>query len=78
MAWRFWPDRRQWCGVTAFIDKAGEGHNLVARDAQVESQAAALEEIVLGQREHRWGRGHDVLPAQGKATAASRFRSTLA
>ena len=69
---------RQRSGMARRVDEAGEGGDLVAGNAQIEPQRTALGQIILGQREHGAGRGHDALPGQGKATAASLVRSTLA
>jgi len=64
--------------MARLVDEAGESGDLVAGDAQVEPQGAALGQVILGQREHGAGLGHDALPGQGKATAASLVKSTLA
>lgn len=69
---------RQRAGRARLIDETGEGGDLVAGNAQVEPQGAALGQVIFGQREHGAGLGHDALPGQGKATAASLVRSTLA
>ena len=69
---------RQRAAMARLIDEAGESGDLVAGNAQVEPQGAALGQVILGQREHGPGLRHDALLGQGKATAASLARSTLA
>ncbi len=60
------------------VNEASERGDLASRNTQIKPQPAAFGQVILGQREQSAGRGHDVLPGQGKATAESLVKSTLA
>lgn len=60
------------------VDVASEGSSPIAENTQVESQGTALGQVILDHREHGAELGYDALTGQGKATAASLVRSTLA
>jgi len=55
----------------------GEAHQLLPLDLQGEAELATHRQVLHGQGDHG-GAPHDRTRGQGKATAASRGRSTLA
>ena len=64
--------------MTCRVNEPSESGDLIARNAQIKPQPAAFGQVIFGLREQRTRRGHDALPGQGKATAESLVKSTLA
>ena len=64
--------------MAVLVGEQGEGGDVMALHPELETEGAALGQIVLSQREHRARAGHCALLGQGRATAARLVRSTFA